>query len=155
MPEPTEWYRNLETAVASAKERIGAADSRDYHFDRFLKLALRVDEFAPTCPGCKAFQPEMDKMLADMSVNAPLISINQKRAYLGGMETVYSHLKKTHGLISEGQNMGLWLAIGTALGVALGAAIQNPMIGIPIGLAVGFVIGNVMDSRAKKEGKVI
>jgi len=29
------------------------------------------------------------------------------------------------------------------------------MVGIPIGLAVGFVIGNVMDSRAKKEGKVI
>lgn len=155
MPEPTEWYRNLETAVASAKERIGAADSRDYHFDRFLKLARRVDEFAPTCPRCKAFQPEMDKMLADMSINAPQISINQKRAYLGGMETVYSHLKKTHGLISEGQNLGLWLAIGTALGVALGAAIQNPMVGIPIGVAIGFAIGNVMDTRAKKEGKVI
>ncbi len=155
MPEPTEWYRNLETAVDSAKERIGAAESRDYHFDRFLKLARRVDEFTPTCARCKALQPEMDKILADISENAPQIPINQKRAYLGGMETLYSHLKKTHGLISEGQNMGLWLAIGTAIGIALGAAIQNPLIGIPIGLAVGFVIGNVMDARAKKEGKII
>ena len=155
MPEPTEWYSNLEKAVASAKERIGPADSRDYHFDRFLKLARRVDEFAPTCSRCKILQPEMDKMLADMSVNAPQIPINQKRAYLGGMETIYSHLKKTHALISEGQNMGLWLAIGTALGVALGAAIQNPLIGIPIGLAVGFVTGNIMDARAKKEDKII
>ena len=155
VPEPTEWYRNLEKAVVSAKERIGPADSRDYHFDRFLKLARRVDEFAPTCTECKLLKPEMDKILAEMSVNAPQIPINQKRAYLGGMESVYSHLKKTHGLISEGQNLGLWLAIGTAIGVALGAALQNPMIGIPIGLAVGFVIGNVMDARAKKEGKII
>jgi hypothetical protein len=155
MPEPTEWYRSLKTAVASVKSSIGDADSRDYHLDRFLKLALRVDEFAPTCPKCRLLQPEMDQSLRDLGANAPRIPIDQKRKFLGGMETIYTHLKKTHGLISEGQNMGLWLALGTAFGVALGAAIQNPLIGIPIGLALGFVIGNVLDNRAKKASKVI
>jgi hypothetical protein len=155
MPEPTEWYRNLEIEAASAKARIGDADSRDYHLDRLLKIARRVDEFAPTCPKCKILQPEIDQMLRDLVANAPQIPIQQKRKFFGGMESVYSHLKKTHGLISEGQNVGLWLAIGTAFGVALGAALQNPAIGIPIGVVLGLAVGYILDARAKKASKVI
>jgi hypothetical protein len=94
-------------------------------------------------------------MLRDLAADAPQILKEQKRAFLGGMEAILSHLKKTHGLISEGQNVGLWLGIGTAIGVALGAGLRNPAIGIPIGVALGLVIGNVLDARAKKEGKVI
>ena len=141
--------------MESLKARIGAPDARDYHLDRFLKMARRVDEFAPTCPQCRLFQPEIDKMLRDLAADAPQILKEQKRAFLGGMEAILSHLKKTHGLISEGQNVGLWLGIGTAIGVALGAGLRNPAIGIPIGVALGLVIGNVLDARAKKEGKVI
>jgi hypothetical protein len=155
MPEPTEWYRNLEIEVASAKARIGAADSRDYHLDRLLKVARRVDEFAPTCPKCRLLQPEIDQDLRDLAADAPQIPIQQKRKFFGLMENIYNHLKKTHGLISEGQNIGLWLAIGTAFGVALGAALQNPLIGIPIGVVLGLAVGYVLDNRAKKASKVI
>ncbi|MGA3094226.1 MAG: hypothetical protein ABSD79_02425 [Dehalococcoidales bacterium] len=155
MPEPTEWYRTIETGVESLKARIGAPDARDYHLDRFLKMAGRVDEFAPTCPKCRLFQPEIDKMLRDLAANAPQILKEQKRTFLGGMEAILSHLQKIHGLISEGQNVGLWLAIGTALGLALGAGFRNPALGIPIGVALGLVIGVILDARAKKEGRVI
>jgi len=154
MPEPTEWYRNIETGVESLKSRLGA-DARDYHLDRFLKMTRRVDEFAPTCPKCRLLQPEIERMLRDLAADAPQIPKEQKRAFLGGMEAILSHLKKTHGLISEGQNVGMWLAIGTAVGVALGAALSNPVIGIPIGVASGLGIGVALDARAKKEGKVI
>ncbi len=154
MSEPTEWYRNIETGVESLKARIGA-DARDYHLDRFLKIARRVDEFAPTCPKCRLFQPEIDRMLRDLSANAPQILKEQKRAFLGGMEAILSHLQKTHGLISEGQNVGMWLAIGMAIGLALGAALSNPAVGIPIGVALGLGVGTALDVRAKKEGKVI
>jgi len=155
MPEPTEWYRTIEAGVESLKARIGAPEARDYHLDRFLKMARRVDEFAPTCPQCRLFQPEIDKMLRDLAAGAPQILKEQKRAFLGGMEAILSHLQKTHGLISEGQNVGLWLAIGTAIGVALGAGLSNPAIGIPIGVAVGGGIGAGLDAKAKREGKVI
>jgi hypothetical protein len=154
MPEPTEWYHNLEISVESLKSRLGA-DAKDYHLGRFLSLARRVDEFAPTCPKCRLFQPEIDRMLRDLSADAPQILKEQKRAFLGGIEAVLSHLQKTHGLISEGQNVGLWMAIGTAIGVALGAGFHNPAIGIPIGVAVGGGIGAGLDAKAKKEGKVI
>jgi hypothetical protein len=118
-------------------------------------MARRVDAFAPACPKCRLFQPEIDKMLRDLAANAPQILKEQKRAFLGGIEAILSHLQKTHGLISEGQNLGLWLGIGTAIGVALGAGLNNPAIGIPIGVAVGGGIGAALDAKAKKEGKVI
>ena len=154
MPEPTEWYRTIEVSVESLRARLGA-DARDYHLDRFLKMARRVDEFAPTCPKCRLFQTELDKMLRDLAANAPQILKEQKRTFLGGMEAILSHLQKIHGLISEGQNMGLWLAIGAGIGLALGAGSRNPAIGIPIGVALGLIVGTALDNKAKKEGKVI
>jgi len=155
MPEPTEWYRTIETGVESLKARIGAPDARDYHLDRFLKMARRVDEFAPTCPKCRLFQPEIDKMLRDLAANAPQILKEQKRTFLGGMEAILSHLHKGHKLISEGQNLAIWLSIGTAMGLALGGAFQNPAIGIPIGVGLSIAIGSVLDAQAQKEDKVI
>jgi hypothetical protein len=155
MPEPTAWYHTLETGVESLKVCIGAPDSRDYHLGRFLVMARRVDEFAPTCVKCRVLQSEIDRMLRELSSNAPQILKGQKRAFLGGMEAVLSHLHKTHGLISESQNLGIWLGIGTALGVALGAGFKNPAIGIPVGVAIGGGIGAALDAKAKKEGKVI
>lgn len=154
MPEPTEWYRTLEVSVESLKARLGV-DARDYHLDRFLKMARRVDEFAPTCPQCRLYQPEIDRMLRDLAADAPQILKEQKRSFLGGMEAVLSHLHKTHGLISEGQNVGIWLGIGSAIGLALGAGLSNPAIGIPIGVALGLIVGTALDARAKKDGKVI
>ena len=154
MPEPTEWYRSLETGVESLKAKLGR-DVQDYHLGRFLKMARRVDEFTPTCPQCRLYQPEIEQMLRDLAAGAPQIPREQKRKFLGGMEVILGHLKKTHGLISEGQNVGLWLGIGAAVGLALGAGLSNPAIGIPIGVALGLAIGTALDNKAKKEGKVI
>jgi hypothetical protein len=154
MSEPTEWYRTIEIGVESLKAQLGR-DAQDYHLDRFLKMARRVDEFAASCPKCQLYQPEIDQMLRDLAADAPQIPREQKRKFLGGMEDILNHLKKTHGLISEGQNVGLWLAIGTAAGVALGAAIGNPAIGIPIGVVLGLGVGYFLDARAKKAGRVV
>ena len=155
MPEPTEWYRNIEAGVESLTAKLGKADAKDYHLGRFLKIARRVDEFAPTCPKCRLLQPEIDRLLRDLSTGAPEILKEQKRSFLGGMEAILSHLQKIHGLISEGQNLGLWMAIGIAVGVGLGSVLSNPAIGIPIGFVMGLAVGTALDSKAKKEGKVI
>jgi hypothetical protein len=154
MPEPTEWYRNLEVSVESLKAQLGR-DAQDYHLDRFLKMARRVDEFAPDCPRCRLYQPEIDQMLRDLAADAPQIPREQKRKFLGGMDDILNHLKKTHGLISEGQNVGLWLGIGTVAGLTLGVVIDNPAIGIPIGVVLGLGVGYFLDSRAKKAGRVV
>jgi hypothetical protein len=155
MPESTEWYKTLEISVESLRERIGQADEKDYHLDRFLKIARRVDEFAQDCPKCRLLRPEIDRKVRDLAANAPQILREQKRDFLGRMDSMLTHLRKTHGLISEGQNLGTWLIIGTALGVALGAGLSNPAIGIPIGVGLGLAVGVALDARARREGKVI
>ena len=154
MPEPTQWFLTIATGVESLKARLGR-DAQDYHLDRFLKIARRVDEFEPDCPKCRLIPPQMDQMLRDLAANAPQILKEQKRYFLGQMQDIMSHLRKTHGLIGEGENVGVWLGIGAAIGLALGAGLSNPAIGIPIGVALGLIVGTALDSKAKREGRVI
>jgi hypothetical protein len=154
MPEPTQWFLTLQIETESLKAKLGR-DSQDYHLDRFLKIARRVDEFAADCPKCKVLRPQMGQMIMDLSANAQQILREQKRAFLGQMQDIIAHLKKTHGLIGEGENVGVWLGIGAAIGLALGAGLSNPAIGIPIGVALGLAVGTALDNKAKKEGRVI
>lgn len=155
MAEATEWYKMLETSVESLRERIGRADEKDYHLDRFLKLARRVDEFADTCPKCRLLRPDIEQMVRDLTANAPHILREQKRAFLGRMDSMLTHLRKTHGLISDSQNLGYGLVIGTAVGAALGSGLRNPAIGVPVGVGVGVAVGVALDARARKKGRVI
>jgi hypothetical protein len=154
MTEQTEWYRNLSAGVEDIKAQLGA-DSRDFYFDRFMKIARRVDEFADNCQQCHQYQSHMDSLLKDLAANAPQIPKEQKRTFLGNTNTILSHLKKVHGLISDGQNTGIWLAIGAGIGVALGSAFKNPGIGIGAGVALGLIIGASLDAKARKDGKII
>ena len=154
MSEQTEWYRNLEAKVEMRKAQLGA-DARDFYFERFLKAALRVDEFSSGCQQCHEYKSRMDNMQKGLDTNTPQSSKEQRRNFLGNTEAILSHLKKTHGLISSGQNIGIWLAIGTGMGVAIGAVFQSPAIGIPIGVSLGLVIGSILDANARKAGKVI
>ena len=153
MPEQTEWYNNLKNDVETLKTQMGA-DARDFYLERFVKIAQRIDAFATDCQQCHEYQAHMDNILKELSADTQQISKEQKRSFLGNMNTILSHLKKTHGLISDGQNTGIWLAIGAGMGIALGAAFENPAIGISIGLSFGLILGISLDARARKAGKV-
>ena len=154
MQEQIDWYHNLGITAEKLKAQLGS-DARDYYFDRFMKIARRVDEFATNCQHCREYQFRMDNMLEELSISAPYVLKEQKRAFLGSTNFILSHLKKSHGLISDGQNVGIWLAIGVAIGTALGTAFGNPAIGIPIGTGLGIVIGITIDGKARKNGKII
>ena len=154
MSEQTEWYRNLEINVEALKAQLGA-DARDFYLERFLKVARRVDGFAEDCQQCREYQVRMVSVQEELSANIAQLLKEQKRNFLGNTSSILTHLKKTHGLISDGQNTGIWLAIGAGVGVALVAAFQNPVIGIAAGVGFGLVIGISLDAQARKAGKVI
>ena len=162
MPEPTEWYRSLETEVETLKSRLGR-DEQDYHLDRFLRAARRVDEFAAECPKCRIFKPLMVNMVRDLLSNAPQILRDQKRLFLGNMQDIITHLHRTHHLVSEGQNIGTWLGMGAGVGVLLGSLLSSslfnisygPAIGLPIGVGTGLAIGTALDDKARREGRFI
>jgi len=152
--EQTGWYHSLETDVEALKVQLGA-DARDFYLERFLKVAWRVDGFAEDCQQCREHQFRMVGMQEELSANIAQLLKEHKRNFLGNTSSILAHLKKAHGLISDGQNTGIWLAIGAGIGVALGATFHNPVIGIATGVGLGLVIGISLDAQARKAGKVI
>ncbi|MCL2707291.1 MAG: hypothetical protein FWE97_03925 [Dehalococcoidia bacterium] len=154
MSEQTEWYRNLEIGIDKFKAQLGA-DARDFFLERFAKIARRVDQFSVDCPQCREYQARMSSILQELSIDVSQITKEKKRNYLGNMNTMLSHLKKAHGLISDGQNTGIWLVLGIGIGAALGATFSNPAIGISAGLGLGLALGVCLDAQARKAGKVI
>ncbi len=155
MPEPTEWYRNIEAGIGPLKTQLGSANARYYNLDRLLKIARRVDEFAPNCPKCQELQTEIERMLRDLKTYTPQEFKQQKRVFFRDSEALFYHLQKAHGIISEGQYTGALLALGAGMGVALGAGFNNLGFGIPVGTAAGLIIGIILDDRAKKAGKML
>lgn len=152
--EASEWYKKLEAGVEELKTQMGR-EAQEYYFDRFLRMALRVDKFSADCSECSAFRPQMEQMTLALSSAIPNISKEQKRLFLGQSKEILSHLGKKHKLIADGENIGIWLAIGVGAGVALGAGFGHPEYGIPLGAAIGLAIGAALDAKAKREGKVI
>ncbi len=153
MEQPDAWYGNIKRTLEGIKTAIDASEIKEYHLDRLDRLARHIGGFG-TCSECCGFKPEVEKLVDELR-NAGRMNKEQRRSYLGRMERMVSHLQKKHRLISEGQNLAIWLSIGTALGLALGAAFSSTAIGIPVGLALGVAIGSALDAQAKKEGRVI
>ena len=79
----------------------------------------------------------------------------RRKNYHKKINQIIKHLQSEHKLITQGQNVGLWISIGTAIGVAIGAGIDSIGGGIPIGIGIGTAIGIALDAKAKKEGRVI
>ena len=154
MNQSSEWYQNIARGIEALKTRLGQPESNEYHLDKLLKLSRHVDALAATCDLCQNLKPEIEKLVQQLNTPSQ-ITRAQKRSYLGNMERIVSHLQKGHKLISEGQNLAIWLGIGTALGMAFGALFKNMAIGIALGVGVGVAIGASLDARAKKEGRVM
>ncbi len=88
-------------------------------------------------------------------VHSPNPSKDVRRRYFRGISSMVRHLQKEHHLVSEGQNVGIWIAIGVGAATALGVALENPGVGTAIGVAIGLAIGKYMDKKAKSEGRMI
>jgi hypothetical protein len=147
------WAEQLVREVNSATAGLDRRDARELQVERFVKLVRRVASY-PDCPDCQALKPRIN-LLADRLQYAPAMTKAEKRDYLGQLGSVMTHLQKMHGLVGEGQYLAVWMSLGTAAGMALGATLSNPGVGMALGLAVGLSLGAAMDTRAKKDGRVI
>jgi hypothetical protein len=147
------WYNDISQSIESIRASLEPSEIKDFHIDKLVKLALHIDSFNE-CADCLNLKLEIEKLVAQLR-SAGRMNKEQRRSYLGRMECMVSHLQKKHKLISEGQNLAIWLSIGTALGLVLGGAFGSTTIGIPLGIALGVGIGAALDAQAKKEGRVI
>ena len=148
------WYQNTLSQISMLRKKLLPRDVKEYQLEKLERIAMWADRFATNDPVCLGFKTNIDRMLAELP-GAPL-SNTQNKTYICMIGEMVSHLKKAHGLVNEGENLGSWMVIGLMAGGAIGLALgSNTAIPTGAGIAAGFAIGLFLDLRARKQGKTI
>ena len=154
MEAHSDWYDKIGREINLHKDTLSKKDYKKYKLDLLLRVAKRVDSFSSECGECQLFQQEITSLTQELQ-NLFLMSKEQRKSHSKKINKIIKHLQKSHKLVTEGQNIGIWIAIGAGIGVAIGAGLDNVGTGIPIGIGISVAIGAYLDNKAKKEGKVI
>jgi len=154
METHSRWYDDTVKAIDSYQDTLTKKEAKKYKLDFFLRIAGRVAGFSEECGRCQIFQQEITQHVQNLG-NLSLLSQGTRQNYGRAIKNMVRHLQQDHKLITKGHYVGLGTSIGTGLGVAIGAAMGNVGSGIPIGIGIGVAIGIYLDSKAKKEGRVI
>ena len=162
MGNHNDWYIEIVKEINRHKDKLGKGDYKKYKLDLLLRMANRVADFSADCIECQKIQGEITK-LAEASGHLVQASREDRRSYIKVINSILKHLQKYHKLITDGENLAIWIAIGTAIGVGMGITFSvgsdNIGMGLPIGagsgIAIGSAIGSYMDAKAKREGKIL
>ena len=156
MEAQSDWYNRTVKELNLHRDTLSKKDAKRYKLDLLLRIAKRIDDFSSYCGECQSFKGEIMGLIRELGTLVQLTDNKEgRKSYNKAINTIVKHLQKTHKLVSEGYNKGIWMAIGTGIGAALGAALDNPGIGMPVGIGIGLAIGSYLDKKAKQEGKVI
>jgi len=154
MEANSHWHDDITEKIGTHRDNLSQKEAKKYKLDLLLRVARRIAEFSPECGPCQIFQEQISQLIHDLS-NLSLFSRQTRRHYSKTINKMVKHLQQHHKLVTPGQNVGLWIAIGSGIGVAIGAVMGTFGAGIPIGIAIGVAIGSYLDSKARKEGRVI
>jgi hypothetical protein len=148
----SDWYYGIEKRINYQRDTLSEKDYRKYKLDLLLCLARRVDSFSALCTECQSRKQEITALTNDLA-NLSLMSKEAKKSYFKALGDITKHLQKQHKLVTEGQYIGIGMAIGAGIGAALSAVLEGG--GLPIGIGIGAALGFYLDAKAKREGRVI
>ncbi|MFC1955461.1 hypothetical protein ACFLWZ_02865 [Chloroflexota bacterium] len=153
----SDWHNRIVKEISPYQDSLGKKESKKYKIDLLLRIARRIDDFSPECGNCQLFQQEITKLVQDFGImlQTPNPGKEERKRYSKAINNIVSHLQKEHHLVSDGQNMGIWMAIGVGIGTAIGVALETTSVGTALGVGIGLGVGSYMDKKAKREGKVI
>lgn len=150
----SDWYNEVITRIENAENTLTESEAKRYRTDFLKRLVQRVESFSSDCGECKNLQSTLSE-LSEKLANHSNLSDDEKKTYQRTVSDVTWHLQRQHRLFVEGQNMVIYMPIGVGFGVALGLVLGNIAIGIPIGAGLGMTLGIILDTKARKNGKVI
>ena len=152
-----DWYNQIVKKISPYQDSLSKKESKKHKLDLLLRVARRVDDFSPECGNCQLFQQEITGLVQDLGfmLQTPNPGKEERKRYSKAINNIVKHLQKEHHLVSDGQNRGIWTAVGVGIGTALGVALENPGIGTALGVVIGLAMGNYMDKKAKREDKMI
>ena len=154
MQDQNGWFANITTEINRQKQQFGPREYKVYKLDLLIRISKRLNDFFPDCIDCQNMKREMEIIICSLD-NLLQSSREEQKNYFASIDNIVKHLKEKHNLVSENQNLALWLPLGIGIGLPLGIPMGNIALGIPIGLAIGVAIGLSLDAKAKREGRVI
>jgi len=134
-------FKNL---IAETQDK---SEIKVYH--KFIAILTDLESKVLTDEQLQSIEKELD--ILNLNVN----SENKKKYFKQKLTLFIKYLKKTFSLITEGYYTAIGMSFGMSFGVAFGAAFSNVSLGLIIGMLIGLIVGASMDTKAKKEGKVL
>ncbi|SDJ57290.1 hypothetical protein [Salimicrobium halophilum] len=142
--------------IDELRKQVDLKTAKKLELEKVDRIMKRLEEFSPECETCANDKRRLAQQLDDLlekNGNLEKNDIEKLKKVKGDM---ISHLQKVHKMVPEGQNVGLFMAIGISIGTSLGLVVfENMAIGISLGLAMGVAVGSGKDAEAKKKGLTI
>jgi hypothetical protein len=162
-----QWESKIENLLEGKNYK--AMQLRSFRFDRFLKMAEKVDEFNASCKKCRGFKNEMIAILTQLEDDNEFLDLTFQK-YLLLFRKLSGHLRKKHHLIlphyfsSKYSFIGmvaglliswfLWFVSGKTGDLAIDIWLLI-MIGAFTGMVIGRVSGRKKDKQVLEAGKRI
>lgn len=118
-------------------------------YQKFIAILTDLESKVLTKDQLQSIEKELD------TLNLNIHSKNKKKYFNQKLTIFIKFLKKSFSLITEGYYTAIGISLGMGFGVAFGATFSNVSYGLIIGMMIGLIVGASMDSKAKKEGKVL
>ena len=139
--EASVFFKKLITETGEKSE------IRVYH--KFISILSDLEGIELNDEQLQSIEKELDTLtLSDGSKN-------REKYFKQKLNHFIKYLKKNFSIISEGYYTAIGISLGISFGVAFGAAFNNVSNGLIFGMLIGLLIGAVVDSKAKREGKVL
>jgi len=149
-PQPA----SIESRIEALRPNLSLKDQKRLRLDMVVRVARRLDSLSIGCGACPGHRTAIEGLVTSLD-NLDRWQLADWKAYYHSLDDIIRHLKKAHNLAEEGDQMGVWMAVGSGIGVALGAAFNNIGIGLALGVVGGLALGALLDAVAHKQGRVI
>lgn len=101
------------------------------------------------------FQTKFEKVVDSLPTKKNGNEINYG-TYPSTLTSFKKEIKKKFNIVNKGTYLSRGVGAGMALGVVLGfLLLDNLALGLPIGLMLGLIIGSALESKAKKENRIL
>jgi hypothetical protein len=151
----SDWYIRIADQINQLKETLPEKDYKKLKLDMLLCVAERTDEFSDRCGQCQISQQDISTLVPDIGYLVQTGDKERRKSHLKKIDSIVSHLRKQHKLVTEGYYTGIAMVIGAGIGAALGAATDIIGAGVPLGIGAATVIGIALDAKAKRENRVL
>ena len=167
MDKKQAWYDGINKQISIQENQLGFSNQGKWRFPLLRRLSKRVDGFSRECEECQGIKRQLEELCRYLAHQQGIVRKEYKN-YQATIKRISHHLKLKHRLINEKQYIKRFVSVSFIFGLTLillgyvllyfGNTLLALSITIPalFGRVIfSYAIGYLLDTRAKKQGRVI